>query len=689
MHLTIISAFILSSVFSPISREEAAKCEPISVTGVVTCVAYWQKSSCVIAAPEDPNGPAIYIAGEKLDKPHAIEIENGPVSVGDLVAVDGVRTPMFFAPGVAAKRITRIGAQELPRPPEYRLADFAGGRLDNRRVKIGGVVREVYEYAPNTSGARLFTDDGFVELRIKVPAKEMLPLVDAEIKAIGVAMSFFNQRAEFLGVRFEVDRRGDIEVVKESAEDPFTAPLSEIPTLLAWRPEGNDGHARRIRGTVTATRQNLVTLQNGANAIRVAVVGEVPPPGAKIEAVGFPELSDDVGIVRGATWRRYEGDLPTPQPVRLDLAELSKIEVYDRDRYFDYDSLLVTINGRLSRAPGGALTLSGAGHDVRVIAEDGVADEVARYLDYSPNVRLRGVARVKFDWSFAEGRRIGISEVSLLTRSKDDFTLVRTAELDAAVLASYGRFAIYLVAVVALVIACGFGVTLLRHNRQRREEKLLGEERKRMAGDLHDTIEQHLAGAKILLTTALGQRGSMNPAAESAITVAADVLMEAKRQIRDVILNLRNEELMKKPLRELIRSVAEAVNRQGAVRVRVMLRGIPDELKAGVKTDLVAIVQQAITNAIKHGKAKNVVVAADPAEGAGPLAATNPAHGRGGFCLRVANDGEPFDAATALGPDAGHFGLSSMRERAKRSGFKFEIKLDGRWTVVELVKEGE
>ena len=213
-----------------------------------------------------------------------------------------------------------------------------------------------------------------------------------------------------------------------------------------------------------------------------------------------------------------------------------------------------------------------------------------------------------------------------------------------------------------------------------------------MAGELHDTIEQHLAGAKILLTTALKIPDGMKGEAESAVTVAADVLMEAKRQIRDVIMNLRNEELMQKPIGELLRAVAESVNRQGVTRVRTVLRALPEKLSAGEKTDLVAIVQQAITNAVKHGRAKNVAIAADP-EGPGPLAATqrtgplaapNPACGRGRVLVRVANDGDPFDPATALGPDAGHFGLSSMRERAKRSGFGFSIGVEGKWTVVRI-----
>ena len=42
--------------------------------------------------------------------------------------------------------------------------------------------------------------------------------------------------------------------------------------------------------------------------------------------------------------------------------------------------------------------------------------------------------------------------------------------------------------------------------------------------------------------------------------------------------------------------------------------------------------------------------------------------GEGSFTLDVLNDGEPFSANAAPGPEKGHFGISNMRERVARSG---------------------
>ena len=55
-----------------------------------------------------------------------------------------------------------------------------------------------------------------------------------------------------------------------------------------------------------------------------------------------------------------------------------------------------------------------------------------------------------------------------------------------------------------------------------------------------------------------------------------------------------------------------------------------------------------------------------------------------GFVLSVANDGEPFDPARALGPEAGHFGLSGMHERAKRANIALSFAHEGRWMILRL-----
>ena len=225
---------------------------------------------------------------------------------------------------------------------------------------------------------------------------------------------------------------------------------------------------------------------------------------------------------------------------------------------------------------------------------------------------------------------------------------------------------------LAVLIAIGI-VRIVRDKRERGRMAAIAAERKRMAADLHDTIEQNLAGAKMLMESSLSIAPDVPPAVAEAVKGAAAVLAHAKSEIRATIFNLRCDEMFDRRPEDVFREMMRHLDR-GKVNARCRLRGLPDHLPGAFFSDLIGIVQEATTNAIKHGRAKNIVLVSDPSTG----------NGKRGFVLRVLNDGEPFDAAAALGPEAGHFGLAGMRERAKRNGMRISWGVEGRWTSVEV-----
>ena len=209
-------------------------------------------------------------------------------------------------------------------------------------------------------------------------------------------------------------------------------------------------------------------------------------------------------------------------------------------------------------------------------------------------------------------------------------------------------------------------VALIRARRERLKMSVIMEERKRMAKDLHDTIEQHLASVRLLISGAMN-RQNLDPGVRDTLTKASEVLANAKLEVRDAVMNLRNDEALSKSPSVVLKELAREINSTGMVRVRTLLRGLPEHLPASQYQDLLFIVREALTNAIKHGHAKTIVFASDP-----------------GWRLRILNDGEPFDETKALGPAAGHYGLSGMRERAARSGFEIAFTHSGRWTSIEI-----
>ena len=115
--------------------------------------------------------------------------------------------------------------------------------------------------------------------------------------------------------------------------------------------------------------------------------------------------------------------------------------------------------------------------------------------------------------------------------------------------------------------------------------------------------------------------------------------------------------------------------------VAVVLGGVAYWTTAGKKMKTPSVVGKKILPAfavsdvarVEIGGAKKVALTADPGAG-------------GGWLLRLANDGTPFDPATAPGPAEGHFGLEGMRQRARRLGATLSFAQRDGWTVLSLEK---
>ena len=233
---------------------------------------------------------------------------------------------------------------------------------------------------------------------------------------------------------------------------------------------------------------------------------------------------------------------------------------------------------------------------------------------------------------------------------------------------------VYLVvaaAVTGTVLVAAIGTLLFLWRKSRRERRVMeviAAERRRMAADLHDTIEQHLAGANLLAAGVLALDDVPADVAE-AMKSLSDLLANAKAEVRSAVTNLRatGED---RPLVELIAEAARGLAKTG-VKVRKLLRGIPETIPAAATQDIILIAREATTNAVKHGKAKTIVFTGDPLPD-------------GGFRLRVLNDGAPFKIENALGPETGHYGLSGMKERALRNRCAIAWGTHGRWTYVQL-----
>ena len=187
------------------------------------------------------------------------------------------------------------------------------------------------------------------------------------------------------------------------------------------------------------------------------------------------------------------------------------------------------------------------------------------------------------------------------------------------------------------------------------------EDRRRMARDLHDGLAQELSYL-------WSQSRSMGDGAPDHATVeriggaAGRALDEARRAIAALTRPLDE------PFGRVLQQVADDMGSRYDVKVVTTVDPTLD-VDARVGETLLRITAEAVRNAVRHGGARQV----DLTLTARPLR------------LTVTDDGRGFVPASAGRTQAGGFGLTSMRERARSIGAEFEISsAPGNGTTVRV-----
>jgi signal transduction histidine kinase len=205
---------------------------------------------------------------------------------------------------------------------------------------------------------------------------------------------------------------------------------------------------------------------------------------------------------------------------------------------------------------------------------------------------------------------------------------------------------------------------------QRRTEDAFREireaERRRIARDLHDSVLQDLSyTAAAMGMIMLDVEGT---GVDEELQRAIDTVRRAAQGLRGVVDDLRLEEERDRPFPELMESLLQRnrVMAQGCEISLEMGEGVPSASLGETGTQVLRIIQEALTNARRHSGAESVSVALK-LEGSELVA-------------EVSDEGRGFEPGSASG-----VGLSSMRERAAAVGGKLEIESSvGRGTRVHV-----
>jgi two-component system sensor histidine kinase UhpB len=188
------------------------------------------------------------------------------------------------------------------------------------------------------------------------------------------------------------------------------------------------------------------------------------------------------------------------------------------------------------------------------------------------------------------------------------------------------------------------------------------EERRRLARDLHDEVNQSLT-AILLRLEALAQA---NPGVNMGeVTELKRLVNQAMEELLTLARQLRPTALDDHGLVPAIETQLKRFAARTGVEVRIESQGDPDTLPEDVQTALYRILQEALANVGRHAAATAVSVEIDADE----------TH----LELRVRDDGAGFDPgalarrANGDGPRAG-LGLSGMAERARLAGGELDVR---------------
>jgi len=420
-----------------------------------------------------------------------------------------------------------------------------------------------------------------------------------------------------------------------------------------------------------ASVRGVVTFVSGIDRRFVIAPQDNPRHAGVMVLCGADVISPENGdlvLVSGQTIKY--GGLPAVKATRVDIIRSTTLPIASGVKQADFRRGLL-FNRRISLT-GKAVGMRGES------AAGGPVTVMNLELDnYVACVKIPGVV----DADGVVGETVRVTGLAVNRNADDGLFLdaeLEVSGVDALDVIERNEAAPYIIAAICVLGAivlffAGMSFFLWRRGvRVKRDMEVVAAERRRMAADLHDTIEQHLAGAN-LIAAGVQSLDGVTPEVVEAMKALAGLLANAKAEVRSSVMNLRNAGDASVPLSDTIGSMVTSLKKTG-VRARKCLRGLPDTLPEVVAHDLVQIIREATTNAVKHGKAGRVVFTSDPLPD-------------GGFEFKVLNDGVPFEIDSALGPETGHYGLSGMRERALRSRLGIEWGRDGRWTFVRIVAE--
>lgn len=637
-----------------LSQDSGARGYPVRIRGTVTHFDEIGKNSLIVH-------DGAY--GQFISNP-ADQVGVGPwndLKTGDYVEVIGRTERGGFAPNVKPEKVRRLGTAHMPPLRRISYSAMLTGRHDCDFVEIAGVVQRIWHSSDTTRTRLMFaevaTEEGVVRAAFwDYDQKDMSRLIDARVRLRGNVGTIFGPSEQLRGVSLFAGRLQEIQLL-EPAPDPFTLPARPSARIYNYSSAGEVNHRIRVRGVVTAVVPghpvaitdftttatfryvlNVIYLKDASGGVRIET--EQAPavrPGEVVDAAGFPGVTPGRPLIKNAVFQVVRGaraDQPVPTAATGGLTP-------------DYDAELVRMDGQLLSvldAPNGRVLVLKSG-DTVFNARLGVVGSPSAVDDLRPGslVSVTGV------YAYQAGPP---PSFQLFVRHPDDIRVLEEASWW-----TLGHTGV-MVMMLGLVAAIGT-VGIRTHARRKHQEyQAVLTERIRVARELHDTIEQGMAGISLQLEAVAGSLQTSPDAARRSLDVAKQMLRYSLEETRRSVLDLRSQALESRDLVGALTDLAQQMTAGGPTTAHVRVVGTPRRLDAAQEHHLLRIGLEALTNALKHAASSRIDIELS--------------FQSDGTSLVVRDDGRGLWPGRSE-PHGEHFGLKGVRERVDKLGGVLEI----------------
>ncbi len=587
--------------------------------------------------------------------------------VGQLVELIGYVAGRGAVPEFSAQGCAVIGKASLPVPLRYPFAAAQKQRRQGQWVELQGVGRKL----GSEGELQLMTREGPVEVKV---AKEFVPALRPGV----------NSLVRIRGVYWEQTKPTlllasphYIEMIEVAPEDPFALPAFSIGAVLKQEFEPWSVRRQKIAGVVTSQREDHVTVQDVTGGISVELDAPLElKVGNSVEVVGFL-AKRAAGVYLTGALARSRGAGPIPPALGL-VAESGP----DRNK----NALLVTMEATLLQiiVQGGTqiVDLQTGQRAFRAFLplKHGRLPEVVT----GSKVRVTGVSQIEeLDAVAAPGAALPqplVAKLELLLRAPDDLVVLQrppwwnwkhTATLIG-------------VSVLGAITAVLWIRTLRRRVAERTQalQETMGRlqqetqtsatlaERERLAGEIHDSVEQGLSAIIMQMDTA-AKLVHRPDEVSRYLTLARNMAGFSRSEVQHAVWGLQSPLLENADLPAALRRIAQDISAGGTLRVTVAVAGEVRSVPRIIEHHLLRAAQEAVNNAVKHAQAATIQITLT--------------YQTDSIWLRVRDDGCGFDPqAVAVG--LRNFGLKGLHIRTKKMHGTLNISSQpGAGTSVEMI----